>query len=78
MAKVEFFFKIGLIFVFLFGIFLEIVGAYPHYLSYFNQFGGGTAQGYRNVTDSNYDWGQDLKLLKDWAEKPACRWAGSG
>ena len=48
---------------------LETISAYPYYLSYFNQFAGGTENGYRYVTDSNYDWGQDLKRLKDWADK---------
>jgi len=40
----------------------------PYFLSYFNQFGGGTDNGYRYVTDSNYDWGQDLKRLKSFVE----------
>ena len=56
-------FKLGLIILFLFWHLLETVRAHPFYLSYFNQFGGGVDQGYRNVTDSNYDWGQDLKRL---------------
>lgn len=38
--------------------------AYPGYLSYFNPVGGGNVNGYRYVTDSNYDWGQDLKRLR--------------
>lgn len=43
---------------------LVIVGfSYPYYIAYFNQFGGGLDGGYRYVTDSNYDWGQDLKRL---------------
>lgn len=62
-------FKLGLIFTFLFWFFLETVWAYPFYLSYFNQLAGGVSQGYRVATDSNYDWGQDLKRLKDWADK---------
>ncbi len=37
--------------------------AYPSYLSYFNPIGGGHRGGYLYVTDSNYDWGQDLKRL---------------
>jgi len=49
--------------------FLEMVWAYPFYLSYFNQFGGGVFGGYKYVTDSNYDWGQDLKRLKDFVEE---------
>lgn len=38
--------------------------AYPTYLSYFNEAVGGHANGYRYVTDSNYDWGQDVKRLR--------------
>ena len=41
----------------------ETIIAAPYFLSYFNQIGGGTKHGYRYVTDSNYDWGQDLKRL---------------
>src|SRR5207248_5064511 len=36
----------------------------PHYLSYFNVFAGGPAEGYRHLVDSNLDWGQDLPSLK--------------
>ncbi|MFH0890450.1 MAG: glycosyltransferase family 39 protein [Candidatus Liptonbacteria bacterium] len=43
---------------------LEGIYTYPHYLSYFNQAAGGINNGYRYVTDSNYDWGQDLLRLK--------------
>ncbi len=46
------------------------IAAAPHFLSYFNEFGGGTANGYRYVTDSNYDWGQDLKQLQAFVENP--------
>ena len=31
--------------------------------------GGGTANGYLIATDSNYDWGQDLKRLQDWVDE---------
>jgi 4-amino-4-deoxy-L-arabinose transferase-like glycosyltransferase len=41
---------------------------YPHYLSYFNPVIGGNVNGYQYVTDSNYDWGQDLKNLKVFVE----------
>ena len=47
----------------------ETAGASPHFLSYFNQLGGGTYGGYRYVTDSNYDWGQDLLALKRWVSQ---------
>jgi hypothetical protein len=42
------------------------VSAYPAYMSYFNQTAGGPKNGYKFVTDSNADWGQDLKRLKIW------------
>jgi 4-amino-4-deoxy-L-arabinose transferase-like glycosyltransferase len=47
----------------------ETALAYPHFLSYFNEMGGGTWNGYHLVTDSNYDWGQDLKALDAYVKK---------
>ncbi|MEK7148987.1 MAG: glycosyltransferase family 39 protein [Patescibacteria group bacterium] len=41
--------------------------AFPNYLSYYNELVG-TDNGYRYIDDSNYDWGQDLKRLKDFAD----------
>ncbi|MEK9155005.1 MAG: glycosyltransferase family 39 protein [Patescibacteria group bacterium] len=41
----------------------------PYFLSYFNQFGGGTNNGYQYAVDSNYDWGQDLKRLKKFTDE---------
>jgi hypothetical protein len=41
----------------------------PHQLAYFNEFVGGPDQGYRYLSDSNVDWGQDLKGLKDYIDK---------
>ncbi len=43
--------------------------AYPSYTSYFNESIGGSKNGYRYVTDSNTDWGQDLNRLKTWLDK---------
>jgi hypothetical protein len=40
------------------------VAAYPSYTSYFNELVGGPKNGYNYATDSNADWGQDLKRLK--------------
>lgn len=40
------------------------VFSYPSYTSYFNELAGGSKNGYHFVTDSNADWGQDLKRLK--------------
>jgi hypothetical protein len=38
----------------------------PHYLAYFNELAGGPDNGYKELADSNLDWGQDLKNLKLW------------
>jgi hypothetical protein len=45
---------------------LKTVIAYPSYMSYFNEAAGGPNYGYHYVTDSNADWGQDLKRLKNF------------
>lgn len=47
----------------------DSLNVFPHYLSYYNEFGGSTAEGYKIATDSNYDWGQDLIRLKEWTDK---------
>lgn len=43
---------------------ITVISAYPYYMSYFNILFGGPKNGYTYVTDSNSDWGQDLKRLK--------------
>ena len=48
---------------------LAIFKAYPYYISYYNEIIGGSENGYKIATDSNYDWGQDLGELKDFIEK---------
>ncbi|MEK7636033.1 MAG: glycosyltransferase family 39 protein [Patescibacteria group bacterium] len=62
--------KSSLIFVLISWYFIEIIFATPYYLSYFNELGGGVNNGYEYVTDSNYDWGQDMKRLKKFVENP--------
>lgn len=42
---------------------------FSHLLSYYNELAGGTANGYKIATDSNYDWGQDLKRLKKFTDE---------
>jgi hypothetical protein len=42
---------------------------WPNGLAYVNEFWGGTARGYRYVSDSNYDWGQGLKELARWQQE---------
>jgi hypothetical protein len=38
---------------------VAVVGAFPYYISYFNEIVG-IDNGYKVATDSNYDWGQDF------------------
>jgi len=42
---------------------------WPDPLTYVNRFWGGPVAGYRLVSDSNYDWGQGLKQLRQWVHK---------
>jgi hypothetical protein len=58
----------------IFGFFIiwqvvSVVSVYPHFLSYYNELAGGPANGYLYAVDSNYDWGQDLKRLKQWTDE---------
>jgi hypothetical protein len=48
---------------------LELGSVYPHTLTFFNQLCGGPRHGHRLLADSNIDWGQDLKGLKQWMVK---------
>src|SRR5207245_1529652 len=40
-----------------------------HQLAYFNELIGGPSQGHRYLSDSNLDWGQDLKGLKTYMDR---------
>ncbi|MBU3925918.1 glycosyltransferase family 39 protein, partial [Patescibacteria group bacterium] len=51
-------------------MFFSSVMTFPHYLSYYNELGGGTWNGYKIATDSNYDWGQDMKRLRNYVQNP--------
>jgi hypothetical protein len=44
------------------------LSVWPHGLCYTNELWGGTANGYRCLCDSNYDWGQGLNDLAEWQE----------
>lgn len=43
--------------------------SYPHSLSYFNELAGGPKNGHNHLLDSNSGWGQDVLLLKRWADE---------
>jgi len=48
---------------------LTAVRVWPHGLCYVNELWGGTANGYRCLSDSNYDWGQGLGELASWQQR---------
>jgi 4-amino-4-deoxy-L-arabinose transferase-like glycosyltransferase len=43
--------------------------AFPNYLPYANEIWGGPANTYKFLTDSNVDWGQQLKLTKQYLDE---------
>ncbi len=47
---------------------ITTISTYPYYMSFFNSIFGGPKNGYHYVTDSNADWGQDLKRLKKYLD----------
>jgi hypothetical protein len=42
--------------------------AYPDYIAYSNEFWGGPTNTYKYLTDSNTDWGQQLKAVKKYLD----------
>ncbi|MGC9346630.1 MAG: ArnT family glycosyltransferase [Anaerolineae bacterium] len=50
---------------------VETLWIAPHFLAYFNPVGGGPSGGWRVLADSNIDWGQDLKYLRDYLAREA-------
>ncbi len=48
---------------------ISFASAYPHTLGFFNVLAGGPRHGLRYLADSNLDWGQHLKLLKQWMDE---------
>lgn len=48
---------------------ISSVFTWPNYLSYFNEFIGGSNNGYKYLRDSNIDWGQDLPALAKYIKK---------
>ena len=48
---------------------VSVLRVHPSYLAYFNEMGGGPGGGWQYVTDSNFDWGQDLKRLAQFVDQ---------
>ncbi|MDP3800494.1 MAG: hypothetical protein Q8Q90_03695, partial [bacterium] len=45
------------------------ISVHPNQLAYFNEFVGGSDNGYKYMDDSNIEWGQDLKRLKKFTDE---------
>ena len=63
------YFKYLILAILLFWYAFGTIKVYPNFLAYFNEAVGGTSNGYKYVTDSNLDWGQDLKRLTQFVEE---------
>jgi len=48
---------------------ISSLAIFPYYLSYFSELVGGAKNGYIYATDSNLDWGQDVKRLVKWLDE---------
>jgi len=51
------------------GAAIEAVIIFPHYISYFNPLAGGYERGWQKLSDSNSEWGQDIKALAKYGKK---------
>ncbi len=52
---------------------VRFASVYPDMLTFFNQAVGGPERGREYLADSNLDWGQHLKLLKEWMDDRGVR-----
>ena len=59
----------GFMFLLIIWYLISSIRIHPHYLAYFNEYIGGPSNGYKYLVDSNLDWGQDLKGLKEYIER---------
>jgi hypothetical protein len=48
---------------------VSVVLVWPHGLCYVNELYGGTREGYRCVSGSDYDWGQGVRELRQWQQE---------
>jgi hypothetical protein len=58
----------AVVFVLLFGI-VSSLRVFPVYLAYTNELWGGPANTYKYLSDSNVDWGQQLKSIKTYLDQ---------
>ena len=51
----------------------ETAFAFPNFIPFFNLFAGGSRGGFRLLSESNIDWGQDLPALAAWQSRHSDR-----
>jgi len=49
--------------------FVSTLTSFPNSIAYFNEFAGGPNGGYKILTDSNLDWGQDVFRIKSYIKE---------
>lgn len=49
------------------------LSSFPNYIPYSNEMFGGTTRTYRVLSDSNVDWGQSIKAIKNYVHKNAVK-----
>lgn len=58
--------KVTVILVLLLSHAASTLHAFPNYVSYVNELWGGPGDAYRYLADSNVDWGQAQKMVRDY------------
>jgi 4-amino-4-deoxy-L-arabinose transferase-like glycosyltransferase len=53
--------------------FVVVALAYPWFICYMNQLAGGSKHGHEHLLDSNFDWGQDVRRLKQFLDARGIR-----
>jgi hypothetical protein len=61
--------KYGILAILLLWQVFSVISIYPHFLCYFNEITGGPDEAYIFTVNSNLDWGQDLRRLKQWVDQ---------
>ena len=60
---------VSIVFWVLIGVSITSVRFHPHHLAYFNELSGGPENGWKLLSDSNIDWGQDLRALNEYLKQ---------
>ena len=59
----------GAMIILLLALPVSVIRVYPDYLAYFNEFAGGPNNGWKFLSDSNLDWGEELPRLAHFVKE---------